>query len=181
MDENTCHIIGLSISVFDAPGSVMDAPALALVVLINSYSHTSRSKHVLRFLKANRKQTGLKSKQKGQLRNFYSFETWNMIGLMPHHIYVSGYRPVVGQYIFPFSQVFLSTIKTRLCSTNQQNFNLTAQRLLGGTFRSILALLRGDSILLSQNVLAIDVGRTNVNDNVLQQTRLSYLSMQVMR
>jgi hypothetical protein len=52
MDENTCHIIGLSISVFDAPGSVMDEPALALVALINSCSHTSRSKRALPVFKS---------------------------------------------------------------------------------------------------------------------------------
>jgi hypothetical protein len=53
--------------------------------------------------------------------------------------------------------------------------------LLEDIFRSILALLRGDSISLSQNVLTFDVGRTNVNDNVLQQLRLSYLSIKVTR
>jgi hypothetical protein len=64
---------------------------------------------------------------------------------------VSGYHPMVGQYLLPFSHVFLSNTQTRLCSKNQQNFNLTSHGgFWGDTFRPILALLRGDGISLSQ-------------------------------
>ena len=69
-------------------------------------------------------------------------------------------------YFLAHSRVFYQAHKPMCAGTNQQNFNLTAQGLLEDFFWSILDLLRGDSMPLAQNVLAIDLGATNVNDNV---------------
>ena len=51
----------------------------------------------------------------------------------------------------------LKLTNTQLFNANQQNFHLIEQGLLKDTFRSILVVLRGGRISISQNNLAIEV------------------------
>ena len=92
---------------------------------------------------------------------------------------------MVGQ-IFSFSHLFLShrsfyQVYKLACAAHIQKTSIWLNRGFWGTLFGPFWPFCGDSIYLSYNDLAIAVCRSNANDNVLQQPRLSYLSMQCMR